>query len=277
MDLEIETQQGWTTVRELHAQGAGHTRCQSPFRESESWAAYYGTFTDGNPFLYDSGTNTQYVLPSTQPRGDALFDLSHDGLALDIGRQWQPVARHVALWGKWTFWTDSRWEPDEKLIHLTRTRDYLRKRADSLVKAALEGEIEGLNHETAEVLAKTLRSASMVANVSGLARSNVELVATVDQWDQDPYLLGTPAGYVDLRTGKLQAATPNHYITKQTAIAPAKEGTPAPIWEAFLARIFRHDPELVPSSNGRWGTACSASSPSMSCSSAGAKAVTARV
>lgn len=49
-----------------------------------------------------------------------------------------------------------------------------------------------------------------------------------------------------MRTGKLQAATPDHYITKQTAVAPAAPGTPCPIWTAFLDRIFRHDPELVP-------------------------------
>ena len=34
MDLELETERGRTTVGALHAAGAGHTRCQSPFRES---------------------------------------------------------------------------------------------------------------------------------------------------------------------------------------------------------------------------------------------------
>ena len=64
-------------------------------------------------------------------KGDALFDLWHDGLALDIGRRWQAEARHVALWGRWMFWSGARWEPDERLIHLTRTRGYLRARADA--------------------------------------------------------------------------------------------------------------------------------------------------
>ena len=44
-----------------------------------------------------------------------LFDLSHDGLALDMGRGWQTQARHVALWDKWLFWSGARWEPDERL------------------------------------------------------------------------------------------------------------------------------------------------------------------
>jgi len=246
LDLEIETKEGWTTVGELHARGAGHTRCQSPFRESESWAAYYGVHTDGSPFIFDSGSHTKYVLPGSKSYGDALFDLSHDGLALDMGRKWQPVSRYVALWERWLFYDSTRWERDDSKLYMTRTRDYLRQRADNLVKAAHEGEIEGLDEKGAEALAKTLRSVGMVRSVSELATSNKELVAKVEQWDQNAYLLGTPTGYVDLCTGKLQAATPDHYITKLTAVAPAPPGTPAPLWEAFLERIFRHDPELVP-------------------------------
>ena len=59
-------------------------------------------------------------------------------------------------------------------------------------------------------------------------------------------MLGTPGGTVDLRTGELRPAKPAEYITKQTGVAPAPPGTPAPLWQAFLERIFRHDPELVP-------------------------------
>jgi phage/plasmid-associated DNA primase len=77
------------------------------------------------------------------------------------------------------------------------------------VGSAHEGVIENLKVERAEAIAHTLRSAGMVRNVSDLASSNLELACTVDQWDQNMYLLGTPGGYVDLRTGNLQAATPS--------------------------------------------------------------------
>jgi P4 family phage/plasmid primase-like protien len=193
---------------------------------------------------YAGQADGDHALSAT--RGDALLDLSHDGLALDMGRRWQREARHVAVWGRWMFWSGARWEPDEKLIHLTRTRDYLRARADSLVQATIRGKIKDLDVEKAEVLAKQLRSAPMVTNVVGLARSNAELVATVDQWDADPFLLGTPAGTVDLRTGNLRLARQADFITRCTAVAPAPPGAPAPIWQAFLERIFRHDPELAP-------------------------------
>jgi P4 family phage/plasmid primase-like protien len=156
-------------------------------------------------------------------------DGSHDALALEMGQEWSD-ARHVALWGRWLFYAGSRWETDEKLHHMTRARDFLRRKAQ---KAAADA-------------AKQLRSAQTVAYVVNLARSNPEQVATAKQWDADPWLLGTPTGVVDLRTGKLRPADPLDYITKQTAVAPAPPGTPAPLWTAFLDRIFRHDPELIP-------------------------------
>lgn len=177
--------------------------------------------------------------------GDALFDLSHDGLALDLGREWAKEARYVAVWGRWLFWTGARWEPDEKLLHLTRTRDYLRRRADSLVRAASGGGMPGVDVEKAEAIAKTLRSAQTVAHVTGLARSNDDLAATVTIWDADPWMLSTPAGLVDLRTGALKAPDPLTFCTKCTIVSPAPAGTPAPVWQAFLERIFRHDLELI--------------------------------
>ena len=148
------------------------------------------------------------------------------------------------------FYTGSRWERDERLLHLTRTRDFLRRKADELVRWAQRKVANGEDGEklveTCEAVAKSLRSAQTVAHVVGLARSNPGQVALVAQWDADPWLLGTPGGTVDLRTGELRPAKPAEYITKQTGVAPAPPGTPALLWQAFLERIFRHDPELVP-------------------------------
>jgi putative DNA primase/helicase len=180
-----------------------------------------------------------------EPSGVPLFDLSHDGLALDLGELWKDDGRHVALWGRWLFWTGSRWEMDERLLHMTRARAYLRRRADELVRAAEAGKIEGLEVDKAEAIAKGLRSAQTVAHVTGLARSNPDQASTVEVWDADPWKLNTPGGIVDLRTGKLCPADPLAYCTKSTAVAPAPKGTPTPLWDAFLARIFRHDPELI--------------------------------
>jgi hypothetical protein len=62
LDLELDTEDGPKTVRRLWLDDAGHVRCQSPFRESSSWAAYFGQHDDGLPFLFDTGADCKYTL-----------------------------------------------------------------------------------------------------------------------------------------------------------------------------------------------------------------------
>ncbi len=63
---EIETKNhGILTVKEIIEQGiAGKIRCQTPFRDSSSYAAFYNTSADGIPFVYDSGTGITHWLNS---------------------------------------------------------------------------------------------------------------------------------------------------------------------------------------------------------------------
>ena len=39
---------------------------------------------------------------------------SHDALALELGREWDGTAKHVALWGRWLFWTGPSGRRDER-------------------------------------------------------------------------------------------------------------------------------------------------------------------
>jgi putative DNA primase/helicase len=63
-----------------------------------------------------------------------------------------------------------------------------------------------------------------------------------DVWDADPWLLGTPVGIVDLRTGQLRPARPEDYISMATAVGP---GGDCPIWKRTLLEIFSDDEEMV--------------------------------
>ena len=66
---------------------------------------------------------------------------------------------------------------------------------------------------------------------------------TTDFWDRDPYLLGTPAGPVDLRTGDLVVADPADGISKSTATTPALVSD-CPLWRRFLNETTAGDDEL---------------------------------
>lgn len=181
-------------------------------------------------------------------------DLSHDALALALSDAgWCHYARYVNKWGKWLFWTGTRWELDDKLLHYTGVREFLRSYAARLLddgerRAGIESDSGKAKQikEWARSNAKAMRMATAVNSVEAVARSNRDLIAVPDQFDADLMLLGTPGGTVDLRTGYLYAdAQPEDYITKHCAIAPAEPGTDAPIWQWFLARTFNGDTKLI--------------------------------
>jgi putative DNA primase/helicase len=69
-----------------------------------------------------------------------------------------------------------------------------------------------------------------------LAQEDRRIAATVDQWDTDPWLLNTPGGVVDLRTGRVRDHRPEDYMTKITAVAPDAR-CPTPLWDAFLTKV----------------------------------------
>jgi hypothetical protein len=57
LDTELDTEnEGTQTVRQLLIRGiAGKVRCQTPFRDLSSFAAFYHINADGQPFVYDVG------------------------------------------------------------------------------------------------------------------------------------------------------------------------------------------------------------------------------
>ncbi|WP_193140972.1 phage/plasmid primase, P4 family [Meridianimarinicoccus sp. MJW13] len=183
-------------------------------------------------------------------------DLSHDHLALDLGRRsWDNNARHVAPWGTWLFWTGTCWQRDGTLDHLSRTRAFLRMRASELGdwahrRARVSGghghDREARKLETwAREQARTLRSSATIAAVSSLARANPASAATHEMFDADRYLIGTPGGTVDLRTGALRPACREDMISRLTTCAPADPGVSPGLWLRFLSDVFDGDKATI--------------------------------
>jgi P4 family phage/plasmid primase-like protien len=180
---------------------------------------------------------------------DDEIDLSHDALAIELGRRgFDENARHVAVWGRWLFWTGTRWEIDDRLAHLTQTRNFLRDRAREITALAERKALDDPQKadaimKWAETEARALRNKNTVVAVETLARANAKSVAVPDDFDADRLLLGTPGGTVDLRTGEIRRPRREHMITKMTAVAP-KHGTPKR-WLQFLHEIFDGDEEII--------------------------------
>jgi putative DNA primase/helicase len=85
-------------------------------------------------------------------------------------------------------------------------------------------------------------SAQTVATVERLARADRRHAAIVDQWDADLWLLNTPTGIIDLRTGALRPAQRTDYMTRITAVGPGKG---CPLWLEFLKRATNGDDEVA--------------------------------
>lgn len=197
-----------------------------------------------------SATAGRPVVPDDRP------DLSHDHLAVDLGiRSWDANARHVALWGKWLFWQGTHWRADETLDHMSRTRTYLRQRAQELVdwaeRKVLEPDLATDPAAAKKLLtwardnARSLRSHPTVNSVSNLARANRASAVTHEAFDTKHYLLSTPGGTVDLRTGNLRSSRREDMISRLANCAPAPPGTQAPLWTGFLMEIFEGDVDTI--------------------------------
>ena len=136
--------------------------------------------------------------------------------------------RYIAAWSKWHVWDGKRWRTDDTKLAFDMARKSMPKGSDA--------------NATRTTPRRTLASAKTVAAVERLATADRRLAATIDQWDADPWLLNTPGGIIDLRSGEIRAHQPTDYMTKITAVAP---NGACPLWRKFLNRIFAGDAELI--------------------------------
>ena len=158
---------------------------------------------------------------------DVPPEFSEDQLALLFSAQYATSLRYVAVWGKWFEWTGEVWREDKILDVWNKARLICRTAST----ACGDGK-----------LSTRLASAKTIASIVTLARSDPRQAATIEQWDADPWLLNTPAGVVDLTTGRLRPHDPLLYMTKMTAVGP---GGACPVWLRFLAQVTAGSQELV--------------------------------
>ncbi len=150
-----------------------------------------------------------------------------DSLALEFTKRYGATFRYVAGWGKWLKWTGTHWADETTLEVFDLARTVCR---------------EASNRAESPKIAAITAKATTIAAVERLARADRQHAATIDVWDADPWLLNTPAGVVDLRTGKMRRHRSDLHMTKITAVGPGGE---CPTWLAFLKRATAGDAALV--------------------------------
>lgn len=166
-----------------------------------------------------------------QGDADRPAEYSDDALASRFTARHAEDLRFVNVWGRWLIWNGRRWEIDETQRALDLARLIGRETSAEIV--ARKGPAG---------LASSVASSKTVSAIERFARADRRHASVTEDWDNDPWLLNTPGGTVDLTTGRTRPHAREDRITKITAVAPGGE---CPVWLAFLDRVFAGDRSLV--------------------------------
>jgi len=147
---------------------------------------------------------------------------TEDEVALEFSNRHAHELRYVNLWHRWLRWDGAVWRrvEDLRVFHLVRrvAREFAQRDKD-----------------------QKLGKSAATAAIESMARNDPRHDRLPDIWDADIEIVGGPRT-VDLRTGEHYAPRKEDYITKSTAVAPARTDTP--LWRSFLDKITGGDAEL---------------------------------
>jgi len=134
--------------------------------------------------------------------------------------------RHCAAWSKWLRYDGRVWKVEPT----------------NLARSLAKGLCQQAAAARTDAEARRIASAKTVAGVQTLAAADRRIAATVEQWDADPWLLNTPDGVIDLRTGQTRWNRPDDHMAKITACGA---GGKCPQWLGFLSTTFSGDRDLI--------------------------------
>jgi len=150
-------------------------------------------------------------------------------------KQYENSMIYVKSWNTWLEWRDGRWQDDETGVALHLARNICKKASTEAQKRSDLG-------QKAQKIATVLSSRKMFTNVSGICQTDPRHAAIPAQFDADPWILNTPDGVVDLKTGDMRPARRDDYSRKTTAVSP---GGACPVWQKFLHKATAGDVELM--------------------------------
>jgi putative DNA primase/helicase len=123
---------------------------------------------------------------------------------------------------QWLVWQEHYWRPDRKQLAFSWALDLCRSQPP--------------NQNTQKV--------RFSAAVETGARAMREVATAQEDWDTDPWLLGTPGGVIDLRSGELRPGRPEDMITLTTGCVPA-DGADCPRWLEFLHYALNNNEQNI--------------------------------
>jgi len=161
---------------------------------------------------------------------------NHVGYADAIATRYCGKLKYIAEEGVWIVFDDKTgWTRDVKNEVLGKVSEYSREvYQQALQEAQTNSDREGASRKL--MLAAKLGNSSFMNPAIEIAKANPTLAISANEIDQDPYLLGTLNGVVDLRDGTFQPHSPDLLVTRKCSCTfdPAAE---CPTFIRFLAEV----------------------------------------
>ena len=156
-------------------------------------------------------------------------DMSHDELALNIFEQgWAGQMLYIPERDLWAEWQEEGWQLlKTQNSQITRLRQDLRSIPCEYLKKR-----------------KTLGDNRTIMAINALMKTNPGAGRSIDQWDNDPLVLGTPTQVVDLKTGEVRRKSCSDYLLRATLVDPSERGARPQNWLNFLEVITDGDAEI---------------------------------
>jgi putative DNA primase/helicase len=140
---------------------------------------------------------------------------------------------------RWLVWQQHWWAEDNTGEVTRRAKQAARERQrqaatlpdDQKRKAAYKFGIKSENR-------------SRIEATINLAKSELEISDSGENWDTNSYLLGVANGVVDLKTGQLRNGQPSDRISLHANVAFDSHAV-CPRWEQFMQEIFQGQGELI--------------------------------
>lgn len=154
--------------------------------------------------------------------------VTEDSAALQFAERYAGKLLYDHDVGAWFTWSGSHWRRETTGLAFEWARNLSRELG------------EDAPAKSRAVVAKT----SFASGVERFSKSDRAFAVTSENWDSDAFLLGTPGGTIDLRTGTMRKAEPADRMTKIAAVAPAKNAA-CPRWKQFLIETTGGDVGMV--------------------------------
>jgi putative DNA primase/helicase len=156
--------------------------------------------------------------------------LNEDGIALAFTERYRDWLRFCHTTKNWYEWSGVAWRKDE----VKKAFSWARKTCRQIARDA------GAGGDDLSKIAK----AAFAGAVERYAQSDEAFGVTAANWDSDPWVIGTPDGTLDLKSGVMRAANPSDHITKLTGVGPA-ETADCPLWLKFLHEATGGNADLI--------------------------------